>query len=213
MTRARDLASTALNSTVNTTELGYLDGVTSSVQTQLDAKLATATASSTYATSSTVTTHTGASTGVHGASGSVVGTTDAQTLSAKVYTGPMETVQVVGALGGTNLIYAKNYGFAFSNVSATSNITLNVSGDGSTTLNSWLAIGSAYTLSLLVSNGVTPYVVSALQIDSSAQTIKWSGGTAPSAGNASSIDAYSFTIIKTASATYTVLGAGPVKYA
>jgi hypothetical protein len=40
MTRARDLASTALNSTVNTTELGYLDGVTSSVQTQLDAKIA-----------------------------------------------------------------------------------------------------------------------------------------------------------------------------
>ena len=40
MTRARDLASTALNSTVNTTELGYLDGVTSSVQTQLNGKKA-----------------------------------------------------------------------------------------------------------------------------------------------------------------------------
>jgi hypothetical protein len=44
MTRARDLASTALNSTVNTTELGYLDGVTSSVQTQLDAKAPSSTA-------------------------------------------------------------------------------------------------------------------------------------------------------------------------
>ena len=49
MTKARDLAnaSTAL-SAVSATELGYVDGVTSAIQTQIDAKLATATASSTY---------------------------------------------------------------------------------------------------------------------------------------------------------------------
>lgn len=49
MTKARDLANagTALTS-VSATELGYLDGVTSAVQTQIDAKLATSTASSTY---------------------------------------------------------------------------------------------------------------------------------------------------------------------
>jgi hypothetical protein len=39
----------APSSTVSTTELEYLDGVTSAIQTQLDAKLATATAASTYA--------------------------------------------------------------------------------------------------------------------------------------------------------------------
>jgi hypothetical protein len=39
----------APSSTVSTTELGYLDGVTSAIQTQIDSKLATATASSTYA--------------------------------------------------------------------------------------------------------------------------------------------------------------------
>jgi hypothetical protein len=39
----------APSSTVSATELGYLDGVTSAIQTQLDAKLATATAASTYA--------------------------------------------------------------------------------------------------------------------------------------------------------------------
>ena len=38
MSRARDLAGTALNSTVSNTELGYLDGVTSAIQTQLDSK-------------------------------------------------------------------------------------------------------------------------------------------------------------------------------
>jgi hypothetical protein len=39
----------APSSTVSATELGYLDGVTSAVQTQIDSKLATATAASTYA--------------------------------------------------------------------------------------------------------------------------------------------------------------------
>lgn len=38
MTRARDLANTALNSTISSAELGYLDGVTSAIQTQLDSK-------------------------------------------------------------------------------------------------------------------------------------------------------------------------------
>jgi len=43
------LPSTTSIGTVSATELGYLDGVTSAIQTQLDSKLASATASSTYA--------------------------------------------------------------------------------------------------------------------------------------------------------------------
>ena len=39
----------APSSTVDATELGYLDGVTSAIQTQIDSKLATSTAASTYA--------------------------------------------------------------------------------------------------------------------------------------------------------------------
>jgi hypothetical protein len=38
MTRARDLASTALNSAVDSIEYGYLDGVTSAIQTQFNNK-------------------------------------------------------------------------------------------------------------------------------------------------------------------------------
>lgn len=86
------------------------------------------------------------------------------------------------------------------------NWTLNVRGDGSTALNSVLGVGDSITLVLLATQGSTAYYQTALSVDGSSQTVKWAGGTAPSAGNASSIDAYTFTIIKTASATYTVLG-------
>jgi len=48
MTKARDIASAApAPSTVSATELGYLDGVTSAIQTQLDAKTAKSTLTTT----------------------------------------------------------------------------------------------------------------------------------------------------------------------
>ncbi len=55
---AIDWTKLAASSTVSETELGYLDGVTSAIQTQIDTKAA----------SSTVSAHTGATTSVHGIS-------------------------------------------------------------------------------------------------------------------------------------------------
>ena len=46
---AIDWTKLGISSTVSSTEIGYVDGVTSAIQTQIDSKLATATASSTYA--------------------------------------------------------------------------------------------------------------------------------------------------------------------
>jgi hypothetical protein len=46
---AIDWTKLAVSSTVSATELGYVDGVTSAIQTQLDSKLASTTAASTYA--------------------------------------------------------------------------------------------------------------------------------------------------------------------
>lgn len=89
---------------------------------------------------------------------------------------------------------------------ATGNWTLNVRGDGSTTLDSLLSTGDSITVVFAATQGATAYYASAFQIDGSSVTPKWQGGTAPSAGNASSIDVYVYTIIKTAATpTYTVL--------
>jgi len=89
---------------------------------------------------------------------------------------------------------------------ATGNWTLNVRGDGSTTLASLLDTGDSITIAFAVTQGATAYYASAFQIDGSSVTPEWQGGTAPSEGNASSIDAYVYTIIKTAATpTYTVL--------
>jgi hypothetical protein len=135
------------------------------------------------------------------------------TTTAPVLVSPEERITVAAiAATGTVQFDADTQGVLYYTTNASADWTLNVRGTSGTTLNSKLAIGDSTTISFLVTNGTTAYKHSALTIDGVAQTVKFSGGTAPAAGNASSIDAYSFTIIKTASATYTVLGAGPVKY-
>jgi hypothetical protein len=87
----------------------------------------------------------------------------------------------------------------------TANRTINFRGDGSTTLNSMLSNNESITVSIAMTQGSTAYYLNTYQIDGVAVTPKWQGGTAPSSGNTSGIDVYTFTIIKTASATYTVL--------
>ena len=68
-----------------------------------------------------------------------------------------------------------------------------------------MATGQSLTAVFMCTNGATAYYNSAVQVDGSAVTPIWQGGTAPSAGNASSVDVYVYTIIKTASSTFTVL--------
>jgi hypothetical protein len=94
----------------------------------------------------------------------------------------------------------------------TANRTINFRGDSSTTLNSVMSTGQSMTFTALLTQGSTAYYLNAYQIDGTAVTPKWSGGSAPTSGNASGIDVYTFTIIKTADATFTVL-ASQTQYA
>ena len=183
------LPSTTSIGDVSATELGYVNGVTSAIQTQIDAKLDSSTASSTYAPL------TGAA------------------LVRPVLTSAFETnsVSATQATGTVNVDLSTAAVHYYTGAAA-ANWTFNFRGNGSTTLNSLLSVGQSATVAFLNTNGSTAYYPTAFQVDGVSVTPKWQGGTAPSSGNASSIDSYTFTIIKTASATYTVL-ASQVKFA
>jgi len=88
---------------------------------------------------------------------------------------------------------------------ASGNWTLNIRGDASNSLDSIMDTGESITVAHLVQQGGTAYYNSAVTIDGSSVTPEWQGGAAPTAGNASSIDVYTYTVIKTGSATFTVL--------
>jgi hypothetical protein len=123
-------------------------------------------------------------------------------------TGALETANVVAsAATGTINVDATTSTVWYYTSNASANFTLNFRASSGATLASLLATGQAITIVFLNTNGSTAYYPTAYQIDGSAVTPKWQGGTAPSAGNASAIDAYSLTIIKTAATpTYTVIG-------
>lgn len=188
MTKARDLANIGTTlATVSTTELGYLDGVTSAIQTQIDGKQAASTAAT---------------------------LTGTQTLTNKTLTAPIVTDAIIrGFNEDVNVVASAATGTINFDVStasvwyytsnATANHTLNFRYSSGTSLNTFMATGDSLTVVWLNTNGSTAYYPSTIQIDGSTVTPKVPA--AISAGNASAIDAYSFTIIKTASATFTVL--------
>ena len=128
------------------------------------------------------------------------------TLSTADVTTVIETASIVAAAStGTINIEFNTNPTVYYTADATANWTLNVRGTSLITLNNAIAIGQIATVTFLATNGVTPYRPTVFQVDGVAVTPKWMGGTAPSAGNASSIDAYTLAIIKTASATFTML--------
>ena len=136
-------------------------------------------------------------------------------LNTPYFTSPKELTTVSAtAATGTIQFDLLTQGTLYYTTSASGNFTLNFRGSSGTTLNSIMNTGDSWTAIFLNTNGVTPYYQNtAVTVDTSATvTVKWSGGTAPAAGNASAIDGYSYNIIKTGSSTFTVL-CGTVKFA
>jgi len=88
---------------------------------------------------------------------------------------------------------------------ASGNFTVNFRGSSGTSLNTIMATGESISTTFLVTNGTTAYYNSAVTIDGNSITPKWQGGSAPTSGNASSIDSYTYVILKTGSAAFTVL--------
>jgi hypothetical protein len=136
-------------------------------------------------------------------------------LNGAVFNWPVESWYInATAFAGYTAYLQTNGAVHYLTTTSTANGTLNMTAASGVTLNSIMTTGQAITFSLLITN-TTAYYANAYQVDgtTSGVTVKWSGGTAPSAGNASAIDIYQFTILKTGSAAWTVFAAGPVKYA
>jgi hypothetical protein len=204
MTKARDLANagTALT-TVDATELGYLDGVTSAVQTQMDAKLATSTAASTYLASATA-----SSTYAPLSSATLTTPTiNDSVTNYPTFKSPSETTNIVAAAAtGTINIDVETAGVWYYTSNAAANHTLNFRYNSGTSLSSKLSVGESVTVVWITPNGASAYYPNTIQVDGSSVTPKVQGGSAITGGNASATDIYSFTILKTdATPTYLVL--------
>jgi hypothetical protein len=121
------------------------------------------------------------------------------------------TISATAATGTINYD-ARTQSVLYYTSNASANWTLNIRASSTVTLNTAMSIGESMTVAFLVTNGATAYYQTGFQVDGTAVTPKWQGGTAPTSGNASSIDTYVITVIKTASATFTVL-ASQTKFA
>ncbi len=126
----------------------------------------------------------------------------------------IETANISAIVIGGNGTSAGNTTFdildgavKYHTANVANNWTLNVRGNSTVMLDSVMSTGNVMTLSYVITQlGANTFYQTNMQIDGNGVIPYWQGGTTPSAGNATSLDVYSFTIIKTASNTYTVLG-------
>ena len=112
---------------------------------------------------------------------------------------------VASALTGVTNIDTSTSQVHYYTVNATANWTPNIRSSSTTSLNSAMDNGDSMTVTIMATLGASGYYASSLQIDGVSVTPKWAGGISPTFGNEYGVDVYSYTIIKTASATFTVL--------
>ena len=109
------------------------------------------------------------------------------------------------AATGTIAIYPSTQSVLYYTSNASANWTVNLTWSVSSAMNLVLSTGQSVTVTVLATQGSTAYYNSTVQVDgtTSGVTTKWQGG-APTAGNASGVDIYTYTVIKTGSAAFTV---------
>jgi len=127
------------------------------------------------------------------------------TSSAVKITNALEGISVSSTVAtGTINFDVTTQSILYFTGAASGNWTINFRANGSNSLDSVMAVGEALTVVHMVTNTGTAFYNNVVNIDGAATTTKWQGGSAPTAGNINSVDSYSYTIVKTASATFTV---------
>jgi hypothetical protein len=125
--------------------------------------------------------------------------------SGLALTSPEEVISIsaTAATGAINIDVVTS-AVNIRTTNATADWTINVRGDGSTTLDSLMAVGSQISVVFESPIGATAYEPTAFSVDGSAVVPKWLGGSTPT-GNINSTDVYVYTIRKTGAATFTVI--------
>ena len=121
--------------------------------------------------------------------------------------GLAEKVDVNGTFTSNINIDTNTQAVQLNTVTADANFTVNLRGDGSNSLDASLDTGESVTVAFINKNNNVTYYNTTVQVDGSTVTPVWQGGEAPTEGNTTSNDVYTFTAIKTASSTFTVLAA------
>jgi len=125
----------------------------------------------------------------------------------------LEGATVTGTAPSASIDYDfKTQAVRYYTSNNSTNFTVNVRGNSTTSLDSLMAVGQTATLVLMVTNGSTAYYANVIKIDGTTVTPKTINGIAITSGNANSVDIYTLTIVKTASATFTTF-ASQSKYA
>ena len=141
------------------------------------------------------------------------GTFTTPSLGNPLITGIRETTTVSAtAATGTINFDTLTQAVLYYTTNAAANWTVNVRASSGATLNSIMSIGQSISITFMVPQGATAYYNNAFTVDGASVTPKWQGGTAPTSGNVSGIDVYTYAIVKTADATFTVF-ASQTKFA
>jgi len=137
------------------------------------------------------------------------GTSTIETVAYPILVAPEERWNVVAASAGStvNLDVLTSAVWYYTS-SSSSNWTLNIRGNSSTSLNNVLNTGDSITTVFFATNGTTPFYQTVLTVDGATSGVntRWQNATAPTSGNTSSVDIYSFTIVKTGNAAFSAFG-------
>jgi hypothetical protein len=128
----------------------------------------------------------------------------AGTLETFQYLREQVNIQATAASGTVNFD-ALNQATLFYTSAATADFTINLRGNSAIAFDNLLSVGESITMTFLNTNGSTGYKATALTIDGATVIPKFLAGNLTVSGSANCIEAWTYTVIKTASATFTAL--------